>query len=1073
MNETNERLEDFIDMINHIPGGVSIFHLRDGHAYLDYANDGCLKIHHFGPAKMNTLIGSRIISAIYEADRATVAAELQRVEKHPGAVGIVNYRSVGDDGALHWVGLRFRAAYEKDGLPYYYAAYTGMDRQKAMEESLSESQNALKEALLNTDLQFFTYYPRQGRCENLMLNNRFSKLPTVWEHYPDDFLEYTNVSPADAEAYRAMIRAIDRGEDQAECMTRFSYNDGFIWEKIHITAIRDSEGKTIRGQGYSVNVNGKVKAEERIHKERLRLKSMENGVFESFSFNLTKASDPEVRTTDSGLMKGSISADLLKEALALCPPLKSTNPATRDILLLAAARIPDDADRQVFITTCSGDAIRAAVRDGHFFKTIRYRRQVNNEIVWVSTSAEVLPDPESGDLFAFYYTSDINDEVIREKVRSNIVQRNYACVSTLNLQTGVYNVLSGTDEHLRPLNGMLFADALEKAEKEFVAERDVEQYKQELSLESITAALAKNRLYTVYNRRRQTVDSLPGRPLRRMKNDIFYLDEHKDVLTFLLTDVTEIYEQERAAREKLETALIAAKQASDAKSNFLSRMSHEIRTPLNGIIGMDAIAAQAVNNPEKIADCVAKIGLSARYLLSLINDILDMSRIESGKMLLKNEKFLFSELIADINTMIYNQTKSKGLDYECTVSGEISEAYVGDAMKLQQVLLNILGNAVKFTKSGKITLDIRPVSQKGNQSITRFTVNDTGIGIREDHLDRIFSPFEQEDTTTTAVFGGTGLGLAITKNLVDLMGGSIRVRSIVGIGSEFTIDVPLTIDENAITRPKLDPSLEKMSALIVDDDLIVCEQTGKILREIGMTGEWVTSGAEAISRVKTNHEKSVYYDYILIDWKMPDMDGMETTRKIRRVVGPDVTIIIITAYDWESIELEAKAAGANLLISKPLLKTSLISAFQRARGQETPQTREIRSFDFTGRRALVAEDNQINSEIAKTLLEAKNFTVETTVNGLKAMELFLKHPAGYYDAILMDIRMPLMDGLQAAVNIRHCDKPDAKTVPIIAMTANAFDEDVEKSRAAGMNAHLSKPIDPEYMYSVLNHVMKS
>jgi PAS domain S-box-containing protein len=1070
LREQVESAEDYIDLINHIPGGVSIFHLRDGHAYLDYANDGCLEVHHMARKDISALVGSQTMSVVYEPDRAAVLAEFDRIKDRPGAAGSVNYRTPGDDGRLHWVGFRFRTAYEKDGLPYYYGTYTGMDAQKAMEDSLAESRNALKEAMMNTDLQFFTYYPQRGRCENMMLNSRFSMLPTVWEHYPEDFLEYTKVSPSDAESYRGMIRAIDRGDDHAECTVRFAYNGGYIWERISITAVRDSEGKVVRGQGYSVNITERKTAEERIRRERLRLKTMENGVFESFSFDLTKASDPEIRTSDRE-MKGPVSEQILKEALELCPPLKATNPATRDILLLAAMRIPDAADRKIFITTCSGEAVLTAAREGHFFKTIRYRRQVNGEIRWVSTSAEVLPDPESGDLFAFYYTSDINDEIIREKVSSNIVQRNYACVSILNLSSGIYSVLSGTDEHLRPLSGMRYTDALEKAEKDFVAECDAEQYRQELSLASITAALEESRLYTVYNRRSQTAEQLPGKPLRRMKNDIFYLDEHRDVLVFLLTDVTEIYEQEREAREKLETALIAAKQASSAKSNFLSRMSHEIRTPLNGIIGMDTIAAQSVDNPEKVADCVAKIGLSARYLLSLINDILDMSRIESGKMLLKNEKFLFSDLISGINTMIYNQTKSKGLDYECIVSSEISEAYVGDVMKLQQVLLNILGNAVKFTKTGKITLDIRPVSGKGNHSVVRFVVNDTGIGIREDHLEKIFSPFEQEDTTTTTVFGGTGLGLAITKNLVNLMGGSIGVRSIVGIGSEFTVDVPLTIDESVFVQPASDLHFDKMSALVVDDDLIVCEQTERILRDIGMTGEWVTSGAEAVSRVRANHEKSVYYNYILIDWKMPDMDGLETTRAIRRIVGPDVTIIIISAYDWESIELEAKAAGANLLISKPLLKNSLISAFQRTRGQEEPKALENRTFDFTGRRVLVAEDNQINSEIAKTLLEEKNFTVETTVNGLKAMELFLKNPAGYYDAILMDIRMPLMDGLQAAVNIRHCDKPDAKTVPIIAMTANAFDEDVERSRAAGMNAHLSKPIDPEYMYVVLDHVI--
>ena len=236
--------------------------------------------------------------------------------------------------------------------------------------------------------------------------------------------------------------------------------------------------------------------------------------------------------------------------------------------------------------SCSGEAVLTAAREGHFFKTIRYRRQINGEIHWVSTSAEVLPDPESGDLFAFYYTADINDEVIREKVSSNIVQRNYACVSILSLSSDIYSVLSGTDEYLRPLSGMRYTDILEKAEKDFVAECDAEQYRKELSLASITAALEESRLYTVYNRRSQTAEQLPGKPLQRMKNDIFYLDEHRDILVFLLTDVTEIYEQEREVREKLETALIAAKQASSAKSNFLSRMSHEIRTPLNGIIGM-------------------------------------------------------------------------------------------------------------------------------------------------------------------------------------------------------------------------------------------------------------------------------------------------------------------------------------------------------------------------------------------------------------------------------------------------------------------------------------------------------
>ena len=1071
LQEQVKNAEEALRLLDNLPCDAGIFYEKDGGLLLASANGEFFLVHHNTRESWKRHLGADVMGVILAADRSAVLEEFARVRDGAEKTGRAAYRVTGADGALHWVDVRFRAAYEQDGVRYYYAAYNGLDTQKGIEEKLADSRNALAEAMQNTDLQFFTYYPERRRCENLILNGRFSRLPTVWNDYPEDFIAYTKVSQEDAEAYRAMVRAIDRGEERAECTVRFLYRGAYIWEKVTLTAVRGSDGRIVRAQGYSLNVTGRKAAEERLRKERLRLKATENGVVETFSFNLTKNSEPAIQTTDGRMLKGSVSEAILQEALEVCPPLEAANPATREILLRAAARIPNAADRSLFISTCSGEAVRTAVREGHFSGKIRYRRLVNERLLWVSTSAEVVPDPENGDLIAFYYTSDINDEVIHEKISDRIFGKNYESVSSLDLYSGIFSVITGTDESLRSLSGLRYPDTLREAARRFVSEEDAERYARELSLDAITAALEKNHFYTVYNSRSQALEQLPGKPLRRMKNDIFYLDERRDMLVFLLSDVTEIYEQERESRDKLETALAAAKQASLAKSTFLSRMSHEIRTPLNGIIGMDAIAAQSVDNPEKIADCVSKIGISARYLLSLINDILDMSRIESGKLLLRNEKFLFRDFIGGINTVIYDQTKTKGLDYECVVSGEIAEAYVGDAMKLQQVLVNILGNAVKFTRAGKITLDIRPLSGRENRPVVRFTVNDTGIGIREDHLEAIFDPFEQEDTTTTTTFGGTGLGLAITKNLVNLMGGSIRVRSIVGVGSEFAVDVPLTVDESVLTQPKLDLHFEKMTTLIVDDDLMICEQTEKILRDIGMRGEWVTSGAEAVRRVRDNHENAVHYDYILIDWKMPDMDGIETTREIRRIVGPDVTIIIISAYDWESIEVEAKAAGANLLISKPVLKNSLVSAFQRTRGQEEPKPAESREFDFSGRRILVAEDNQINSEIAKTLLEEKRFTVETVPNGLKAMERFLKQPAGHYDAILMDIRMPLMDGLQATMNIRNCEKMDARSIPIVAMTANAFDEDVEKSRAAGMNAHLSKPIEPEYMYAILDRLI--
>jgi len=927
----------------------------------------------------------------------------------------------------------------------------------------AEAERALREAVANSDIQFFTYFPGQKRCEIYAVSDRLFELPMVWTDFPTDFLVYTQAPPEDALAYREMLGKIDDGADEAECTVRLAYHGIFTWERLRIRAVRGEDGRTVKAQGYSLNVNERKNAEERLRRERVRLKSLSGNTVEAFSFNVTQNSEPEIQSHDEALMREPVSEEVVELAARVAPPIGGENARTREILLRAASRIPDREDRERFLETCSGSGMRQAVSEGRFTSELRYRRCVGDTVRWVSSSAEILPDPATGDLIAFYYTTDINDEVINEKIAGWITERNYESVAFCDLQTEQLYIKMTRN----PGDATFEKRPYEQTARE-TAERSAEPEKllEKLRLPNLFAELEKAPVYTLYYTRGETRGELPGAP-HRIKNDVFYLDEHRDILVFLLSDVTEIFEQDRENKEQMVAALAAAKQASAAKSNFLSRMSHEIRTPLNAIIGMDTIAAQSIGNDDKVADCIAKIGLSARYLLSLINDILDMSRIESGKMLLKNESFLFSEFIAGVNNIIYPQVRSKGLEYECTVSNEIDDSYIGDEMKLQQILVNVLGNAVKFTSRGKVTLDISALSRENGRAKLRFVVNDTGCGISEENLTRIFDPFEQADTSTTTVFGGTGLGLAITKNLVNLMGGIVSVRSIVGVGSEFTVDVPLTVDESVVVHPKLEYSLQDLHTLIVDDDLLICEQTEAILKDIGMIGEWVTTGQQAVSRVRERFADGAHYDFILIDWKMPDMDGIETTQQIRRIVGPDVTIIIISAYDWQSIEADARAAGANMLVSKPLLKTTLVSAFETALGSaETAKSAEP-EFDFTGRRVLVAEDNELNAEIARTLLQNKNFLVECAPNGLRALEMFAQSPVGYYDAILMDVRMPMMDGLQATVNIRHWGKEDAKSVPIVAMTANAFDEDVEKSRAAGMNAHLSKPIDPVLMYSTL------
>ena len=699
-----------------------------------------------------------------------------------------------------------------------------------------------------------------------------------------------------------------------------------------------------------------------------------------------------------------------------------------------------------------------------------FRRNEAGELFWGSTGFSSCLHPETGDVIAFFYTKDITEAKLQEQLLGTIASLDYDAIvevdmvkgsrRIINFKHGLTNTVSEKGEYLEALRNVADRCMDEAAREEYLAKMNFTYMKEQLENQDS---------YSFVLELKEDDGSV-----RVKRYQVFYISKELGRVCITRTDVTDVARREQRQKEELASALIAAEQANAAKSDFLSRMSHEIRTPMNAIIGMTAIAAQALGNDEQVADCISKIGISSRFLLSLINDILDMSRIESGKMLLKNDKIPTEEFLNGINSICYSQAAVKDVEYECIVDPVLDDYYIGDAMKLQQVLINILGNAIKFTREGgKVTFSAAVKRKMKNDAVIRFVINDTGIGMDEDYLPHIFDPFSQESTGTTSLYGGTGLGLAISKSIVDLMDGKITVRSIKGLGTEFTVDVKLGITEDEKLRhrqKKHECHFSSLKALVVDDDVAVCESAIVTLKEIGVTAEWVDSGQKAVERVKTLLENKKYYDMILIDWKMPGMDGIETARRIRGIVGPDVTIIIITAYDWSAIEQEAKMAGVNLLMSKPMFKSSLVSAFTKALGEKEEQVcreEEKTEYNFAGKRVLLAEDNAINTEVAVMLLENKGFFVETAENGLRAMELYSKSPEGYYDAILMDIRMPLMDGLTAAVSIRHLSNSDAAYIPIIAMTANAFDEDIEKSKVAGMNAHLAKPIDPDRLYQTL------
>ena len=774
-------------------------------------------------------------------------------------------------------------------------------------------------------------------------------------------------------------------------------------------------------------------------------------------------------------MRVNISTDEVEAISGTGVLLPGTKPPQRyaDFLGLAAQVMPHREDREALLRHFSRQALLSAHQAGERTAAMEcYASPDGRRPGWIRLQMNYLKRPGSEDVIAFGTLREISDEVIYRELTNRIVESNYENVSYLDLFSGQLFVKAAHDDRAFALDKLAYGEALDRAVKRWVRPAQAEEIGEKMSAQTVKAALEKSSVYTVYyNIRRGPADSAE----RQIKNDAFYLDDNRNVIVFLLSDVTDVFERERENREKMAQALAAAEQASLAKTEFLSRMSHEIRTPMNAIIGLDAIALQEEGLTSSMVDHLQKIGISARFLLSLINDILDMSRIESGRMALRNEPFNFEEMIGGINTILYEQCRDSGLDYDCVLKSWTEETYVGDVTKLQQVLINLLGNAVKFTPSGgKVHFMIQQISRTKERARLRFEISDTGIGIDDRFLPQLFEPFTQENRGRTSAYGGTGLGLAISRNIVQLMNGEIAVHSIKNVGSEFTVELELGLTKESVRRRELGNNLKPLFTLIVDDDVIVCQHTQMLLSDAGLRTEYVDSGAGAVKKVEAQHKARADYDLVLLDWQMPDMDGIETAREIRKIVGPEVTIIIMTAYDWADIEKRARAAGVDLFMKKPIFASSVTRAFEnvlqrKADGAEQEAGPE---YDFRGRRILLAEDNEINAEIARSLLEMKGCEVETAANGAEAVESFAAAPAGRFDAILMDVRMPVMDGLDAARAIRAMRKADARTVPIFAMTANAFQEDVNMSLEAGMNAHMTKPIEPITLYETLQRYFK-
>lgn len=529
-------------------------------------------------------------------------------------------------------------------------------------------------------------------------------------------------------------------------------------------------------------------------------------------------------------------------------------------------------------------------------------------------------------------------------------------------------------------------------------------------------------------------------------------------------------------REAAENALHAAEVANKSKSVFLSNMSHDIRTPMNAVIGFATLGLSNIDNKEKVKDYFTKILSSSNHLLSLINDILDMSRIESGKINLEETEANLSDMLHDIKTIIGGQIHAKQLELYMDVIDVTDEDVYCDKTRLNQVLLNLLSNAIKFTMPGG-TVSVR-IAQIQNTSekkgLYEIRVKDTGIGMSKEFAERIFEPFERERTSTVSRIQGTGLGMSITKNIVDMMGGTIEVLTEEGKGTEFILRLELRLQPEQREKEKI-KELEGMKALVVDDDYDTCDSVTRMLEDMGMRSEWTLSGKEAVLRMKQSIERKDAFSAYIIDWRLPDMNGIEVTRRIRRL-GDDTPIIILTAYDWDDIEEEARDAGVTGFCAKPMFMSDLREALLSVLGDKLDEEEEQgvsaddETEDFRGRHLLLVEDNELNREIAQEILCEYGFLIDVAENGAEAVEKIASSSPGDYDLVLMDIQMPVMDGHEATKHIRELDNPELAAVPIIAMTANAFNEDRKAAEECGMNGFISKPINIEEIIQTLKSV---
>ncbi len=754
--------------------------------------------------------------------------------------------------------------------------------------------------------------------------------------------------------------------------------------------------------------------------------------------------------------------------------------------------ITEESERQKFSEVFDINNIIKVMENADSFY-YEYNVQRDGKAEWESLNVICLERDEidnnaSKVLFIRKNTTKVKENELRIQAEISLANRkerqyriaitsNSICTYDFNLtkdlvENEIIYSINGVEEYILEKSGLSIpCKASEWFEKwkDFVAEESLKDYSETVNIKNLKKCFEQGiaEVNVEYWIEVPMEEKICQRQSFIMTRD----DVTGDIMVMVVTkEITEQVKKQAEQTEALQDALMQAQHANKAKTTFLSNMSHDIRTPMNAIIGFTTIAVSHMDNKDQVRECLQKVLSSSNHLLSLINDILDMSRIESGKVQINEQECNISEIIHNLLNIIQPQVKAKQLELFIDTFNVKNEDIVADSLKLNQVFINLLGNAVKYTPAGGTVIFriMQNVTFRHGYGDFTFIIKDNGIGMSEDFVKHIFEPFEREVSTTKSGIQGTGLGMAITKNIVEMMNGEITVNSELGKGSEFIINLTLKLQDIEKDEEQI-RELNGLKALVIDDDFNTCDSVSKMLKEIGMRSEWTTSGKEAVYRAKSAYNDGDPYHTFIIDWQMPEMNGIAVAKKIRKVVGEDAPIIILTAYDWADIEEEATDAGITAFCAKPLFMSDLKSALFVANNLVAKED-EIADWtlaDFNGKRILLVEDIEMNREIVEAILSEIGILVESAPDGTDAVSMMKKADEYYYDAILMDVQMPIMNGYEATKNIRALKRKDVKTIPIIAMTANAMEEDKEEALKSGMNAHLAKPFNVDDFIAIL------